>query len=394
MKLYKHQQKLLNMKPKKCGIFWEVGTGKTLMAISLMIQAKKPLVICPKSLKSQWEEQTDHPVMTKEEFRKDHLKLEKYDCIVVDEAHFFFGMTSFKKRSAMAKSLLAYIKKHDPKYIYLLTGTPYMSTPYNIYIAGQIIGKKWNYAKFKEHFFSMVNFGMRFPVPVPKKGIEDDIAKLTRRIGDVVKMEDCFEVPKQIYQKESFNLTKEQEKGIDELIEEGIARWTCTHQICGGTLKRESGSVAFESEKFKRLVELTNEHKKIVVVCRYNNEIEVIKTLIKKKKILVINGATKNRGEVVKEAEKSEQCIVLVNASCSEGYELPSFPIMVFYSYDFSLKNYIQMKGRILRANKLKSNVYLSLVVDGTIDSDVYDCIQSKKDFDIKIFNKEQENLT
>ncbi len=74
--------------------------------------------------------------------------------------------------------------------------------------------------------------------------------------------------------------------------------------------------------------------------------------------------------------------------SCSEGYELPTFPLMVFYSYDFSLKNYIQMLGRIQRINAIKKNVYLSLVVKDSIDSDVFTSLKKKEDFDIAIYNK------
>ena len=62
--------------------------------------------------------------------------------------------------------------------------------------------------------------------------------------------------------------------------------------------------------------------------------------------------------------------------------------VMVFYSYDFSLKNYIQIKGRIQRINNIKKNVYFSLVVKGTIDEDVFKCIQRKEDFDIEIYER------
>jgi len=390
MKLYKHQQTLLDKNPDKCLIAWEVGTGKTLMALSLAKKAVYPMVICPKSLKEQWREQCDYPVRTKEEFRSGKDSVSS-DCLIIDEAHFFFGMQGVKKRSGMLKALLGYIKKHDPKYIYLLTGTPYMSTPWNIFAAGKILGRKWDSKAFKERFFYLVNMGMRWPVPVVKQGIENDIASIVSNIGDVVKMEDAFDVPEQVYQGEYFALTRAQKTAMDELDDEGIARWTKCHQICGGTLKGDgyTDSLAFQSEKMDRVLELAKEHKKLIIVCRYNYEIESIyKKLKGKYTVSRITGNTNDRSGVVKKCDAAKQGIILVNAACSEGYELPSFPVMVFYSYDFSLKNYIQMKGRILRANKLKKNVYLSLVVKGTIDEDVYKCIQAKRDFDMAIYDK------
>lgn len=392
MKLYNHQQKLLDKNPDKCLIAWEVGTGKTLMALELSKNINRRFIVCPKSLKEQWEEQTpgSEPIYTKETFRRDWNKIDYTDCLIVDEAHFFFGMTGFRKRSGMLKALLSYIKKHNPPYIYLLTGTPYMSTPWNIYAAGQILGRDWNYAQFKDKFFYMVNMGGRYPVPIVKSGIANDIATIVSNIGDVVKMEDCFDVPEQVFQTEYFDLTTEQNKVMGEIDDEGIARWTKCHQISGGTLKGDgyTENASFKSEKMDRILELCKEHKKLIVVCRYNHEAKILGDKINGKTVFTINGSVKDRHSVVKLAEESDDCVVLVQAQCSEGYELPSFPVMVFYSYDFSLKNYIQMRGRILRANKLKKNVYLSLVVKNTIDEDVYKCIQAKKDFDIAIYDK------
>ena len=88
----------------------------------------------------------------------------------------------------------------------------------------------------------------------------------------------------------------------------------------------------------KRLLDLVDENDKLVIVCRYNNEVEMIAENIKKKntRIIRITGATKDRHTCVKNANIAEKCVVIVNAACSEGYELPTFPIMVFYSYDFS----------------------------------------------------------
>ncbi len=398
-KPYTHQKIILELGPKKHLLAWGCGTGKTYTAIKLCGN-KSTLVICPKSIKEQWFNEVEKhaewsmgQVFTKEEFKKNHLRCGRFGCIIVDESHFFHGMTGFRKKSGMLKALLAYIKLHNPEKIYLLTATPYMSTPWNIYAAAQILGYNWDYKKYKEYFFSMVNFGGRFPVPVIKKNIEKDIANLVRRLGSTISLQDCFDVPEQTYQVEYFKLTAEQKKAIEGLEEEGIARWTRIHQICGGTLKSDgySANAEYECEKMDRVLQLAEEHDKLIIICRYNHEIEVIGNKIKQKLSKIyhkINGSVRNRHEIIKEAEKSKEAIVIIQASCSEGFELPSFPVMVHYSYDFSLKNAIQMQGRILRANHLKKNVYISLVVKGSIDEDVYKCIQAKKDFDLEIYNK------
>ena len=403
--LYDHQKKLLKHCPDKYGIFWGCGLGKTRMALELIKRhnPKNALIICPKSLAEQWREQCDHTVIHKELFKKKASDLERYDCLVIDELHFFEGMQGFKKKSQMLKALLCYIKRHNPRYIYGLTGTPYMSTPWNIYAAAEILGRKWDYKLFKETFFNDVNMGMRWPIPVVKRGIEPLIATITQRIGDVVKMEDCFDVPEQIYQTEYFELTRDQESAINALQDTNqLARWTKVHQINGGTLKGNGYEPTriFRSEKLSRLLELIAEHPLIAVVCRYNAEMDTIYKAITDKYpgkfVRRINGSVdaNERHHIVCDMQKQADGVILLNSACSEGYELPNIPLMIFYSLDFSYKNYQQMTGRILRANYLKKNVYKHFVIKGSIDEDVYKSIKKKEDFKIAIYeiNKISKN--
>ena len=408
MQLYKHQQSLLNINPKKYGLFWTCGAGKTLMALELIKKNNATaLIICPKAIRHQWENQTNDKVITKEEFRRDWSKLPYYDCCVLDEIHFFLGMHGLKKKSGMLKAILGYIKKYNPEYIYGLTATPYLSSPLNIYALSDIFGKKWDYKKYHNIFFTKVNMGRRYLVPVVNKTVqwrgkkvntEDAISDLVSVLGNAVALSDCVDVPDQIYQTEYFDLTAEQKKAIKELNDTNhIVFWTKCHQVCGGSLKSDgySENKFYKSEKLDRVLQLVQEHKKLIIICRYNNEIDYIKIQIRKKtskQIFIINGATKNRHDIIKSADRRDEAIVIVNAACSEGYELPSFPIMVFYSYDFSLKNFIQMRGRIQRINRIKKNVYLSLVVKKSIDADVYKSIQRKEDFQIAIYKNPVES--
>ena len=55
---------------------------------------------------------------------------------------------------------------------------------------------------------------------------------------------------------------------------------------------------------------------------------------------------------------------------------------------NFSYKNYKQMKGRFLRANALKKNLFIHMVVDDGVDKDVYNNIMNKQDFSFKLYEK------
>src|SRR4051812_36536988 len=119
--LYAHQQALLNKNPAKYLIAHSTGTGKTISVLSLAQKNKvTALIIVPKALKENWNRQIQsfdpqHKVVTKEEFKRDHLKLEAYRAIIVDECHTFASMSS-----QLSKSLDKYIKRTNPQFIWLL----------------------------------------------------------------------------------------------------------------------------------------------------------------------------------------------------------------------------------------------------------------------------------
>lgn len=437
LKLYNHQQTLVDLNPEKYLLPWDCGTGKTIGLVALIKKNNSinlpVLIITIKSDKGKWVEvvkrfNINADIYTKEEFRKATSgfsfrkaykdgemvnvkitkpkpeQMKKYCFVVVDEAHFFAGITSM-----MHKCLYAYLKLYTPQYIWLATATPYPGNPWNLYCLARLIGHEWNYKRFQQHFFQMVKMGARL-VPVKKKvingrKIEKEIAAYINFLGKSVEIEKCVDMPEKILIEEYFKLTAEQKRAHKEVDEELVLtrnlKW---HQICGGTLHDKevdltTGEVIrdenlfFKSQKLNRVVELCQEHNKIFIVCKYQNEVDYIaETLEKKLKdrtILKFTGKNSaERPEKAKMTDNLSECIVIANAACSAAYETKTVPLMVFYSYDFSLVNYIQMIGRIRRIDNPAPRTYLSLIVKGTIDEAVFETIQNKKDFDAAIYRR------
>lgn len=429
--LYKHQLEFIKKGTKKGFLVWGTGTGKSRTSLEWATdwgvneqlapgKAVKTLIICPKYLKKKWQKEVESyrdgynksalmfvndflngiKIVSKEEFRKDWDTLSNHEIIIIDEAHYFSGM-----KSQMSKNLLKYIKKHNTQYILGLTATPFLSNPLNIYVLGKIVGKtgyKWSYPYFMQSYYNQVQMGMR-TIPVMKKGIKTDLAQKVGEIADVVSMKDCVDLPEEQVSVEYFSLTPEQKKEIANLQEiNHLTRWTKTHQICGGHLKGDeyNEDKEIKSEKMSRVMDIISANKKTMVVCRYVGETEMIAREIvsssdealANKKVLMINGDVEDKQAVLDEANASDDCVLLVTAACSEGWEAPTFDTMVFYSYDFSLKNYIQMKGRIQRINAIQKCNYISLVVENTIDEDVYKNVAvNKNDFHLSIYAQQQD---
>lgn len=394
--LFNHQKSLLLRNPDRHALIWETGTGKTFGALSLANKKSKIiLIICPKGLVDKWNEDIKnfpgptYKVISKEQFKKFHKTLPWFECVVVDEAHYFFGT-----KSGLMKSLKWYFENHKVTYRYLLTGTPYRSTPMDIYMMCYLLGHKLNYWSFQNEFFYSVRMGTRM-IPMVKKGIEPKIAEIVKSIGSIVKLDECIDMPESIFKEEYFELTEEQTKAVAELDDiTPITRYTKIHQICGGTLKGDEYTEAkfFKSNKINRLIDLSDEIDKLIVVCRYNHEIEYVKEKLEAtgKTIKVIQGATEDRHALLSELEKTDKYVLIVNASIAEGWQLQNCNHMVFYSYSFELKNYIQMIGRLRRIDRPRPVMYISLIVKGTIDEAVYQSIKNKESFHIEIYAKNQ----
>lgn len=379
---------------------WSTGTGKSFAALELaQLNRGLYVIVVPKSLKEKWSRDTEmyatngvgFCLLTKEEFRKDWDKLPRADGVIVDEAHYFSGM-----KSAMSKSFLAYCRKNKPSRIWLLTATPYLSTPWNIYRLAQLLGYNWNYMTFFNKFFHQVRLGRSTRmVPMQRKGMEEEVAALVKQIGDVVDLEDCADVPDQVFETENFKTNPKQQKLIEAVKKKEtnpVVRFTKFHQIENGSLKGDeyNEDVFVEADKHERILELAQENKKLAVFCRYNLQIDSLHSLLtsklKGKLVYIIRGDVKNRDEIVQQIEAADECVVLINAACSEGYELPSVGVIVFASMSFSYKDYKQSLGRFLRINKLKKNVFIHLINEGSVDEAVFESISNKQDFDIAIY--------
>jgi superfamily II DNA or RNA helicase len=127
-----------------------------------------------------------------------------------------------------------------------------------------------------------------------------------------------------------------------------------------------------------------------MVVCRYREQLERYRAFLTSvggdKQIFVIHGDIIDRQTVLDNVERSERCVLLVQSATCEGYEAPSIGIMIFASMDYSYRNYLQMKGRIHRLNRLKKNVYIHLITDKkpeSCDEAIMQSMIRKEDFDV-----------
>lgn len=412
MKLYDHQQKIINDNSDKMGLFMGTGSGKTRVA--LMLACGRTLVIAPKTQieDMNWDRElrdigwqtdiTNIIAISKETFRRDHAMLPRFDTVIVDEAHTCLGVTPnvrwvnkkpIPKASQLFEALQAFLDRTKPERFYPVTAT-IIKSPMTIWAAGHLLGKGWDWYKFRDRFY------FRLPMPgrevfTPKNDDESKgkLAELVKKIGYTGQLSDYFDVPAQSYVVKYIELTKKQKERIKALpIEypDPLVLLGKTHQVENGILSGDEFNQTeyFENGKVDKILDLATEFPKMIIFAKYRAQIHQIqKELISEGyKTFTLTGDTENRGGIIKEANDSDKYIFIAQAQISAGWELPDCPVMIFASMSYSVVDRIQAEGRILRANALKKNLYIDLIVKRGIDEAVYKSINNKKDFNERLY--------
>lgn len=425
-KLYAHQKAIIDEDREKTGIFLGTGSAKTLIA--LFLARGKTLIICPKtqredhnwerewqkinddvSLRKQMLDRVDDyrdvpslTVLSKEEFKKLEPSLLGYDTVIVDEAHTCLGVTPntrqrnkqiIPKASQIYEALEAYLERTKPKRFYLVTAT-IIKSPMTVFAAARLLGRDWDFYDFRSTFYTKLPMpGREVYVPKQDAMTKNRLAAAVQKLGYVGRLQDYFDVPDQTFKTIGVELTEKQRQRIAELKMEypdPIVRVGKIYQVENGVLSGDefSKSEAFDNQKIDKILEILSEYPKIIIFARYRAQIAQIEARLNDEGIttLTLTGDTKDRGGVIKEVNLWKEGAFIVQAQISAGWELPDVPCMVFASRTYSFVDYDQALGRIQRANNIKKNLYISLVVKGGVDEAVQKCIEHKQDFSERLY--------
>jgi hypothetical protein len=416
--LYDHQNRILSENKKKCGLFLGTGSAKTRTALELAEGAT--LVICPKQQREDktWEGNAlkfgiivNLTVISKEDFRRDWEELPKYDTVIIDECHYNLGVLpelrqrkgqQIPKMSQLFEATYRYLHFNPPTRLYLCSATP-ASKPMNVWAIATLFGQSWNFHSFRAKYYSQIMMGRR-TVFVPNKSEDkkNQLAELVKKFGYTGGLNDFFDVPEQTHKTVKIDLTAPQKEAMREMslteadplvrrarlrtIENGILYGKKIEEVSELVDNLVDNTIIFPSKKIDYIIERAEEFPKLLIFAQYTAQIEEIAKALRAEgfKVSTLTGKTKDRANLISDAEKSEAHIVVAQSSISSGYELPSFPCVIFASKSFKYVDYEQGLGRVLRSNHLKKNLYIHLVVDGC-DSDCHDAIMSGQDFQEKL---------
>ncbi len=371
---YAHQKKFIERNKNRDLLVWEGGLGKTF-AGSLWLNKRKhlkALVVCPKAIIGKWQRDLKEDgaiadVCSRDEIKK--IDLHQYEALILDECHDHASEIFGKGRSQRTTVLYNYVRNNPNAHILLLTATPVRSTPWNIHTLAVYLGVYWDPKKFREEFFHLTDIYGRLHYE-KNKDWRIKIRPYIESIADIKLMADVIDVPLQHEQIVEVKWSKEQEKKLGGQYLEPSAEWHARHRAENG------------KEKFRELQKITDKYRKVLVVCYYTEQIKQYAEWIgEDRQVFVLNGQTKNQDEVIQQAQESDDCVFLVQASMGSGFDADKFSVVVFASMSFRYIDYAQMKFRVKRIHNLHENTFIYLI-GGKCDNAVYDTILAGKDFD------------
>jgi len=417
--LYEHQKKIIKEDKLKCGLF--LGTGASKTRTVLEMAEGETLVICPKQQRDdktwereneKWQTKVDLTVISKEDIRKMWDTLPRYQTVIIDECHNNLGVMPMyvqknriqkPKTSQIFEATKNFIDKTNPKRLYLLSATP-VPKPMSMWGIGTLFGQNWDFDEFRRTYYTEIRIGGLRRVWIPKKTqeIKQRLADLVQKFGYTGSLNDFFDVPDQTHKTVKIELSEAQKRGIENMtfsepdplvrrarlrtIENGVLYGKKIEESGGKVDKMSSKTTIFKSHKIDYILERAMEFPKLLIYANYTAQIEEIAKALRKEEynVSTLTGATKDRTFVQRVDKSPEPHIIIAQSSISSGYELPSFPCVIYASKSWRFVDYEQSLGRVLRANKLKKNLYIHLIVEGC-DKDCHDTIMSGQDFQEKL---------
>ena len=433
--LWQHQQVALDfaMERDASAIFMDMGTGKTLVALKWIEQHgfRRVLIFCPYRVVRVWEDEikghcdteAHHTktltvgsiinrthrlaesliwfrktinIMNYESVGRKNSPMQKYllensdefDAVILDESH---------RIKAPGSKVSWFFKRFGKliKHKMCLTGTPMPNSKLDIYgqyrfLDPSIFGT--NFGIFRSTYAVVIDVG--FP-KIVKWINEDEFNKRVDSIAFRVEADDVLDLPDEVNITRYAQLTPTWQKHYNKLekdffletedgeltVDNVLVKILRLHQIAGGNIQyiAPNEPLASDESKLELLDEILAEldAKDVVIFYKYSAECDAISERITWP-VYELSGRQDQLDEW-----KTDGGILLVQVQTgSEGIDLTKARYAIFYSLGYSLGTYQQAKRRIRRPGSDLSHpvTYIHLVVEDTVDVDIYKSIQEKRD--------------
>lgn len=480
--LMKHQREGVQTAEKldSIGLFYEVGTGKTYTSISILLQKTnlenrhlRILVLGPKSILVNWarelkdlqekleipREKQYIPLVLNQNSSKNkmkHLKshLNKKSVIITNYEslqskellEFFYSAKleflicdeSQRVKNPMAQRTKKAMKLSETaKYNQVLTGTPILNNPMDIWSQLYILDKgkslSKNFYVFRSQFFIDKNAGMPSHIHFPNWQLRSEMIpefqNVLSKITVQAKRDDVLELPPLIKENIYVDLTERQMHHYQEMMNDfvtfikskittetkavvanlALTKMLRLQQIVSGFVIDENGILhqlveINENPKLEALRDILEdtimpEKKKVIIWSIFKEDHKQIVNLIKDilnsssikgKKLSEIYSYAELTGDIkdkqieIDKFQKDPNCLFMIanQKAGGVGVNLQEASYSVYFSKNYSLEEDVQSEARCYRkgSEKHEKVVRIDLVAQNTVDELISTALKNKQE--------------
>lgn len=397
MSLYDYQKAIVeqatSILANKHIVYLNMGmrTGKTRVALSIAKNYNNILFVTKKRVinfvykeKDELGINTNITVINYEQLHK--YLIEKYDLVIVDEAH---SIGAFPKPSLRAKLLKAICGKNNCDVV-LMSGTPFpesLSQCYHqFYISN--FSPFSNYKNFYQFANEYVNIVLK---RVSATTTIKDYSHCKDSVLDVLQPYTITFSSQEgniITQKNEYIIYVSDdkiEKYLYQIIKQGIIRdldyfrsnaseqFEKAWQLCGGFIYLNDEPIILSTKKAEALKSLDGY---TIIFYKFVAELDILKNILGEQ--LTTNVAEYQSG--------SYKYIALQYLSGREGINLSIANNIVYYNLDFSYTSYSQSLERASCKLKDSVNVYYIFYENIAFERRILDTLKDKKNFNLRTF--------
>lgn len=396
----------------------DMGLGKTTSAVIAALEsgAKKILIVCPASLKINWQREIanyserkslivegrkwgstfdfyiinydiikNYHTTDKSEDSDDYRLLvnENFDLAIVDEAHYISNATA--NRTRLLNDVLDTIKK-----VWLLTGTPMTSRPINYFNLLKIVESPLtlNWQSYVRRYCKgyQFNVGARKVWNTSGASNLDELRERTKNLVLRRMKTDILDLPEKIVTPVFVELTS---KMYDEELEE-FTRITNdkkdeeTISVTLNRLMRIRQLIAYEKipytcEIIDRCLE---QGKKVIVLTNFTMSLDMLHEKYKKNSVTLDGRMNKDkRQDNVDRFQNDDKIKVFIGniKAAGVGITLTAAEVVIMNDLSFVPADHSQGEDRAYRYGQKNSVLVYYPVFENTVEKIIYNILQKKK---------------
>jgi len=396
----------------------DMGLGKTTAAViaSMESGAKKVLIVCPASLKINWDREiknyTDRKVLivegrkwgstfdyyiinydilknyhtTEKSEDSDDYKLlvnEKFDLAIVDEAHYVSNATANRTR------LLNDVLETIPK-VWLLTGTPMTSRPINYFNLLKIVDSPLtlNWQSYVRRYCKGYQFtvGNRKVWNTSGASNLDELRERTKSYVLRRMKTDILDLPEKIVTPVFVELTS---KMYDEELEEftRISNDKKDNETISVTLNRLMKIrqlIAYEKIPYtcEIIDKCLDQGKKVIVFTNFTMSLDMLHEKYKKNSVILNGSMSKEKKQESVDRFQNEDKVKIFISNIiagGVGITLTAGEVVVMNDLSFVPAHHSQAEDRAYRYGQQNSVLVYYPVFENTVEKIIYNILQKKK---------------